>query len=74
MSRPDLQDRLSQDEAAEIGRRFVALMRQMDNYTLTPEAGKRRLVELYDDAREWAGECPASTPGSRPHQSLRRVA
>ena len=57
MSR-DLHQRLKLAEAEEIGRRFVRLMEEGDRhlYDRAPHRFRARLVELYDDAREWGGE------------------
>lgn len=55
MSRP-LHERLTQNELTEIGRRFVREMRRCDQDEISIAVLTPKLVELYDDAREWGGE------------------
>lgn len=51
-----LHERLTQAEAAEIGRRFVDYMGRCDARRLAEKDLRVWLVSLYDDAREWGGE------------------
>lgn len=70
-----LEDRLSSTEAEYIGRQFVALMRKADNYRITEKDLRLKLVEVFDDAREWGGEHVLKSPvGWAARQPMRKAA
>ena len=74
-----LHEKLTDTEAAAIGRRFVEQMRKAERMAIDNAELIVTLVSLFDDAREWAGETVkqrrASLGGAHQrNQVLRRAA
>lgn len=77
MSVKPLHERLTDAEAASLGRRFVREMRRCDLDQCSTQHLMHRLIEAFDDARQWAGEPVKqrrASIGGREGQGFRRAA